>query len=188
MIFFQKKMRGSEVGCKVFVRGNGPNGLNGGGDFQFRSCLTHKLSLFYHRFYPPARVVKWQTRQLEGLVGATPWRFESSPEHQASFATTVQTKAASAKSARRSRATPITYSLQTTPGQASDQGFADTEDCVPPLPDPAEGLQSPEKLRSRTSHGVTAIITTITSAISYRNGATRITNGRIRHKIFELAV
>ena len=29
-----------------------------------------------------ARVVKWQTRQLEGLVGATPWRFESSPEHQ----------------------------------------------------------------------------------------------------------
>ncbi len=24
----------------------------------------------------------WQTRQLEGLVGATPWRFESSSPHQ----------------------------------------------------------------------------------------------------------
>ena len=28
-----------------------------------------------------ARVVKWQTRYFEGVVGASPWRFKSSPAH-----------------------------------------------------------------------------------------------------------
>jgi hypothetical protein len=58
-------------------------------DFGFRSLTAlappHEYScggILFFCSIPLVAVAKRQTRQLEGLVGATPWRFKSSPRHQ----------------------------------------------------------------------------------------------------------
>ncbi len=47
------------------------------GNFMEVQVLSTAPTLQFH-----AVVAEWQTRQLEGLVGATLWRFESSLPHQ----------------------------------------------------------------------------------------------------------
>src|SRR4051812_8350860 len=58
-------------------------------------CVVQCCPLSTHRITSYAEVAERQTHQLEGLAGATPWRFESSLPHHHSLSLTLARQPAS---------------------------------------------------------------------------------------------